>query len=90
MKKKGFTPKNEYISVDDCNKDYSKSTGFARYEKYLHKNLNLVNQFVQTKRIAFIFSVIFEAENWTMAEIASKLNYVQKGGEHSPLHCKPK
>jgi hypothetical protein len=37
MKKKGFTPKNEYISVDDCNKDYSKSTGFARYEKYLQE-----------------------------------------------------
>ncbi len=38
----------------------------------------------------YLFSVIFEAENWTMEEITAKLPHVKHGGDHSPTFCRPR
>ncbi len=37
-----------------------------------------------------MFSVIFEAENWTIEEINGKLPHVKYGGDHSPTFCRPR
>jgi hypothetical protein len=40
--------------------------------------------------LLLFFSIIFEAENWTMEEIESKITHIHRGGEYYPPACSPR